>query len=475
MPISRRDFLVLALGGAVAGAPIRTRDAQASSEPAHRMHRLSAAPGRVSILGLKRPSTAVWCYNDAVPGPLLRIRQGERARIVVENGLETPTTVHWHGLRVPNAMDGVPGLTQAPIGPGERFVYEFMLRDVGTYWYHPHFQSSEQLDRGLAGVLLVEEARPPEVDRDIVWVLDDWRLTPRAAISEDFGDLHDASHAGRLGNTATINGVVPDALRVRAGERIRLRLVNTANAWIFGLDFNGHAPMVVAYDGRAVTPHAPPGGLLAIGPSMRVDVVIDMQGKPGQRYEVTDRYYPRRQYKLTDLVYEDGPPMRDSPLDASLALTPPVLPEPVLADAERHVVRFSGGAMGRMASAHYHGELLAIRELAGRGKVWAVNGVVASGNVMEPALRLARGRSHVIAFENDSVFPHPVHLHGHAFRVLRRDGAPEPHTPWRDTVLLGPRERVEVALVADNPGKWMLHCHIPEHQEAGMMAIVEVA
>jgi FtsP/CotA-like multicopper oxidase with cupredoxin domain len=106
--------------------------------------------------------------------------------------------------------------------------------------------------------------------------------------------------------------------------------------------------------------------------------------------------------------------------------------------------------------------------------VWAVNGVVAAGHHPDPLLELRLGGSYRLRFENDTAFPHPIHLHGHAFQLLSQGGKPAPRQPWLDTVLLGPREDAEVAFVADNPGKWMLHCHIPEHQDAGMMAVVEV-
>src|SRR5690606_34269320 len=203
-------------------------------------------------------------------------RQGERVRIAVENRLPQPTTVHWHGLRVPNAMDGVPDLTQPAIEPGGRFVYEFDLPDAGTFWYHPHARSAEQVGRGLSGAFIVEEREPPAVDRDVVWVLDDWRLTPEVAIAGGFNDLRDASHAGRLGNTVTVNGRIPDRFAVRRGERVRLRLVNVSNARIFSLVFEGHAPLVIAVDGHPVEPHAPGGGRVVLGPAMRADLLLDI-------------------------------------------------------------------------------------------------------------------------------------------------------------------------------------------------------
>jgi FtsP/CotA-like multicopper oxidase with cupredoxin domain len=181
-----------------------------------------------------------------VPGPEIRARRGDRIRVTVENRLPEETTVHWHGVRIPNAMDGVPHLTQRPIAPGETFAYEFDLPDAGTYWYHPHQHSSAQVGRGLYGPLIIDESHPIRVDRDLVWVLGDWRLLANAQISDDFDNLHDMAHNGRAGNTVTLNGKVPDTFSVRSGERVRLRLINAANARIFVLEFAGHRPLIVA-------------------------------------------------------------------------------------------------------------------------------------------------------------------------------------------------------------------------------------
>ena len=237
--LSRRGFLA---GTAAAGAALSLNPARADSATAYT---LRAAQGRARLVPQPWGESDVWCYGGTVLGPEIRVRQGDRLRIEVENALAEETTVHWHGLRVPNAMDGVPHLTQAPIAPGESFAYEFDAVDAGTFWYHPHQRSFEQVGRGLYGPLIVEEANAPRVDRGLVWVLDDWRLTKDAAIADGFGGFHDMSHAGRLGNTVTINGRVPDTVALRAGERIRLRLINAANARIFALDFGDLVPQAI--------------------------------------------------------------------------------------------------------------------------------------------------------------------------------------------------------------------------------------
>lgn len=426
--------------------------------------RLRAAQATARLLPAPYPDTAVWAYNGAVPGPEIRVRQGDRLRVTVENALAEETTVHWHGIRLPNAMDGVPHLTQPPIPPGGSFVYEFDAVDAGTFWYHPHQRSAEQVDRGLAGALVVEEAEPPAVDRDVAWVIDDWRLLDDAAVSPDFDEPHDFAMAGRLGNIVTVNGAVRKSFNVRAGERIRLRLVNAANARILALAFEGHAPVVIALDGQPVVPHAPDGGLVVLGPAMRTDVILDLTGRPGERHRVVDRFNPGHEFRLFDLAYV-GEALRDHPPEGDVHLPRNPLAEPDLAAAERHAVRFAGGGMAAM-----HG-------MMGGGPmdgIWTINGVASSGHGMAPFLSVAQGRSCVLAMHNDTAFHHPIHLHGHSFRVLTRNGVATPRREWRDTVLMQPRERVEIAFVADNPGDWMFHCHILEHQAAGMMGVVRV-
>ena len=469
--VSRRAFL-RASSAAAAGALLPAWRIGAEGAPEVR---LVAGDARVHLVGPPYPETAVWSYNGTVPGPEIRVRQGERLRVAVENRLAEETTVHWHGLRVPNAMDGVPHLTQKPIAPGETFVYAFDVPDAGTYWYHPHQRSFEQVGRGLYGPLIVEEREPIRVDRDVTWVLDDWRLLPDAQISDDFGGFMDASHNGRIGNTVTISGRIPGTFGVRAGERLRLRLINAANARIFGLEFQGHRPQVIALDGQPAPPHEPAGARVVLGPAMRADLVIDMSGKPGERFTITDAFYRSLEYRLLDLVYEDAPPLREHPLDAPVRLPANTVPEPDLAAAQRHEVTFGGGMMGGMTLAMMDGRRVDMREMMRSGMAWAINGVVARGHVLEPLLALRRGRSYVLAMHNHTAWHHPMHLHGHAFRVIARDDAPTRYQEWQDTVLIAPHERVDIAFVADNPGDWMFHCHILEHQAAGMMGVIRVA
>ena len=176
--------------------------------------------------------------------------------------------MHWHGLRVPNAMDGVPHLTQEPIAPGKSFVYGFDVPDAGTYWYHPHQRSFAQVGRGLFRQLIVEEQEPIQVDRDVTWVLDDWRLLPDAQISDDFGNFMEASHNGRVGNTVTVTGRVLATFAVRAGERCSATSDQRRQRAHFRARVPEAWPMVIALDGQPVEPHEPESSRLVLGPAM---------------------------------------------------------------------------------------------------------------------------------------------------------------------------------------------------------------
>lgn len=435
---------------------------------------LRAKPDRVGLLASSSAQTEVWAFNAHVPGPEIRVRQNDRVRITAENALMQTTTIHWHGIRVPNAMDGVPNLTQDPIPPGGRFLYEFDVPDAGTYWYHPHERSFEQVGRGLAGPLIVEETEPLAVDRDLVWVLDDWRLTPTGAMVDDFGNMMDVAMAGRIGNTVTVNGQVAGSdFLLRAGERLRLRLVNAANARIFALTFEGHAPHVIALDGQPVDPFPIRDELLVLAPGQRADIVLDASARPGDRLRVFDRFYAQQSYALVTFQYTQESPLRESPLDASIALPSNTFLRPNPAKAERAQIALSGGMMGMMGGGMMQGRGMGMMARS-QGGVWAINGVSQTGHLSGPLMTLERGRSYIFEMINASVFAHPMHLHGHVFRVVSRNGVAITGDEWRDTVLVNSQERVEIAFVADNPGNWMFHCHILEHQAGGMMANIRV-
>ncbi len=205
---------------------------------------------------------------------------------------------------------------------------------------------------------------------------------------------------------------------------------------------------------------------------MRIDVMLDMQGDPGRRYRVIDDFYEGLSYWLTQLAYDQSPPVRSPSLDAPLSLPRNPLPEPDLASAERHQLRLQGGMMGGGAMMGMGG----MQDMA-HGATWGINGTSMTGDGhagMPPLLTLQLGRTYVLTMRNETAWWHPMHLHGHSFRVLARNGSSVAHRQWADTVLLPPKQTVDTAFVADNPGDWMLHCHVTDHQVSGMMTVLRV-
>lgn len=404
------------------------------------------------------PKTQVWGFDGTVPGPLLRFKQGDTLHQTLRNSLPEPTSIHWHGLRLPNAMDGVPGFTQNAVQTGETFDYAFPLKDAGTYWYHSHNRSTEQVARGLYGVLVVEEQTPPDVDHDIVVVLDDWRLDETAQITEDFGAMHDWTHAGRLGNYVHAH-LTPSPETVEENARIRLRFVNVATDRIMTIALQGAVGKVVARDGM---PLRVPEDLetLVFGPAERADVILDVTSSEAQALQIV---FVERDtgYLLHDI------PLSGRRSETRLPIPPlPANPMPYLSDlsgAREIPLVMSGGAMGRMESATWEGQEMSTRDLVQQGKVWAFNDVV--GMPTAPLAELQQGELIRIPIVNETAFAHAMHLHGTHFQEVLPDGE---FGPLKDTLLVKPRETREIAFVAETPGKWLFHCHMLSHQAAGM-------
>ncbi|MFV1852661.1 MAG: multicopper oxidase family protein [Thalassospira sp.] len=493
---SRRQFLqTLAAGSATAAIMttvpnmmpgVVTGRAQAAS-PAN-LRNLVAAPSSANLIPGGAIQTPVWTFNGSVPGTLLRVKQGEDVNVAFENRLDEPSSIHWHGVRLPNAMDGVPGLTQKPVAPGETFEYRFTARDAGTYWYHPHINAPTQLARGMYGALIVEEDDPISVDREFVWLIDDWRLGANGEIDPTFNGGHDVGHAGRLGELVTVNSVHNPDIAVRPGERIRVRMINTANARIFAIDFAGLAPHLIALDGHPITPHVPDEPVFLFAPGTRADFVIDVPVDATGGFALLDRFFDGLENPLVNLRVQ-GDRMRDEISTARMALSANPLPEPDLQNARREQLLYTGGMMGGGVLRHLvetgkidQGFLGGVRSMAQSmmgmmtgGGVWMVNGRDPERDDNGPLFDLKAGESCVFTLTNATAWYHPIHLHGHAFRVISRDGTPTRYQEWQDTVLIAPAEQVEIAFVADNPGDWMLHCHILEHKFGGMSGFVRVA
>lgn len=464
MVVDRRRFL-LASSSAALCMPGSVSLASAPRK------RLEPRPGKAVLLEHGGPEATIWGFDGRVPGPTLRVRRGDELAVRLVNGIEHDTSIHWHGIRIDNAMDGVAPLTQAPVEPGKTFDYRFRALDAGTFWYHPHTHHSyEQVARGLYGVLIVEEDDPPDIDHDLLFVADDWRLTEEGQIDEaSFGNWHDASHAGRLGNVLTINGEPYGRYAVASGDRVRLRCLSTATARVMSFAVETIQPSAIAIDGQPIKSRLVPDRTFTLAPGQRIDIVLDFDiaaGSTVRVFEVSNTPFVAAEF----MVGEGNRDRVESRAEIRLADNP--LPEkPERADRTVDLV-MEGGAMRFLTSAEFQGDELDGQTLArSHGQFWALNGV--AGMPDDPLFRAAGGEVMGTRIVNRTAFPHAMHVHGHHFVELARSDGPADRD-WRDTVLLAPDTEVTIAFPADNPGKWMFHCHMLEHQASGMMTWFEV-
>jgi len=318
MNLSRRAFLAATTAAAFFPKVSYAQDYQI----------LRAAIGMQHIGPEGFPETEIWGYNGSVAGPTIRVKQGARITQEFVNELPQGSSVHWHGIRIENKMDGVVGLTQDAVPTGESFLYDFAVPDAGTYWYHPHNRTWEQMARGLYGPLIVEEANPPVVDRDEIFLIDDWRLTREGQIDESFGPSMDWSHGGRSGNWITINGRAPTDHPVQHNERLRLRLVNVSNARIYGLSFQGLEGWVVALDGQPLEVPVQ-ADLMILAPAQRADMILDVTAAEGSEglmaMQNGDDIYPLSKFLVNGEAREARLP-QPNPLPAN--------PVPALGDLE---------------------------------------------------------------------------------------------------------------------------------------------
>lgn len=470
--LSRRQFVMTgtsALGLALIPSMLRAEAAGADGFTI-----LRAMKATAPLLGPGEPETAIWAYEGVSPGPIIRARRGDTVRVRLVNELDQPTSIHWHGVRIDNAMDGVVGLTQDAVPPGGSFDYVFTVPDAGTFWYHTHNRSWEQMARGLYGLLVVEEPEPYGVDREIPLVFDDWRLTPEGAIDEaSLGSLHDWAHRGRLGNWLTVNGVSAPSLAVAPGERLRLRLANVANARVLAFDFPDHEPWLVAVDGHPVEPEKLAGARIELAPAQRADLVMDARLEAGAEALIRE-VGNAEPYKAASFTYSGEQKAVVARPAKPAGLKPAFRREALdLANATTVDLDMAGGAMGTMESAILNGKSLGWRELVAKQRVWAFNGV--AGDLEKPLLKAALGQTVVIRMANNTRWQHAMHLHGHHFLAIHRNGEEIAKHVWRDTVLMQPEEKLSIAFVADNPGKWLLHCHMVEHMAGGMITRIDVA
>ena len=393
--LSRRSFLIGTGCAAVsAGATAR---AQVGSDE-FRVLRAQA------LSSSTRPTLR---YNGALPGPTLRMKRGEELRVRLVNELAEPTSVHWHGVRLANAMDGVPQLTQSATAPGESFDYRFKLSDAGTFWYHA--PASAQVDRGLYGALIVEEDQPVGVDRDILLVL---------------GAAADGADARA---PVLVNASLRPDIAVTSGERLRLRLINATVSRRLALRLEGHAAWVMAIDGQPAEPALARDSRLAFGPGNRADLFVDATHEGGTALPLLAGIGDEQ--PIARLVYERGGNARRARRSDPVALPPNALPPRI--------------------------------DLKGSLKVeMALAGAKALDLAGAPLFTVRRGRAVTLAVRNAGGRAWAVHVHGHHFRRLDRldDGWT---AYWLDTLMVG-EQTERIAFVADNPGKWLIGCRSME-------------
>jgi FtsP/CotA-like multicopper oxidase with cupredoxin domain len=409
--------------------------------------------------------------NGMLPGPEVRVREGEQLRIVVKNQLpDAPTSIHWHGVLLPAAMDGVPDVSNAPIVPGQMYVYEYPIRQTGTYWYHSHVGFQEQ--RGCYGAFIIEPKHAPQpAERDAVVLLGDWLHRSPTDVYDQLRAAAGAAPMGTPGMGAMqmkggrgadlsdvrydsflLNGRGPDnpwALAVPPGERVRLRLINGAGSTYFRVHLDGHPLRITHADGLAVQP-----------------VVVDhlLMGM-GETYDALVAIGERGSYTL-HAVAQDGS-------GQALGVLHTLGSKP---EADRDMPSFGGRALayaGLRAPAPTTlpaGPVRAFR-LPLQGDmaryVWMIDGQ--AWPKADP-LRIHPGDRVQIELANQTMMWHPMHLHGHFFRLLQGAGD---YCPLKHTVNVAPGDTVRIEFTADNPGRWFFHCHNTYHLEAGMARVFE--
>ncbi len=418
-------------------------------------------------------ASPLWLYNGETPGPEIRVRQGDRVRVRFFNDLKVPTSIHWHGIRIDNAMDGVPGLTQKPVLPGERFDYDFIVPDAGTFWYHAHFDGFQQVARGLYGALIVEESDAVFApDREITLILDDWWIEQDGSFADGFEDYLQGKQGGRIGNVITINGESLDSSRtVKAGAWHRLRLINAANARIFHLDVSQLAGRLLALDGFAIEPREIDE--LVLAPAQRADFSFRLEA--GQRTSVLDASgtlgKPNDNGGSTTVFCFEGDAAGTNPNNVEPTLRKAILPDPNLDKALRVPLLMQGGSLSSVQKAVYAGAIRTREQLNEEQQVWTFNGI--ANLPKEPLFSVPVGTSVIIEMQNKTGWQHPMHVHGHHFKVIKGNSS-RPSDVWQDTVLVGRMSDLQIAFVADNPGKWLLHCHLLQHAVSGMRTWFEV-
>ena len=426
---------------------------------------LVAGPAKIRLRPAPAVESDIWAFDGATPGPVLRIKQGETLRFKLENRTTALLSLHWQGLRGEASQDGVGGFSRPPIAPGESFEYRLTPPDSGTILYRPLVLggSSEPAGRGLGGLLIVEEQEPPAVDLDLPMLVTDWLIGDDQAIQPFEPHGASAAAAGRLGSWLTVNGKPPpQPVKLRPGSRVRLRLANGCNARIMRLRFDGAKAAVIAVDGQPTETVAPVHAQLPFAPGTRYDVVLDLPVEAGASVNVTALIGPG--LPLVRIVTEGA--AKVPPAAAPALKLNPALPAAVrMQDALRPDMVIEGGA-----------RLTPDRTLDFTGldlaRPWLVNGGTGARDG-KPLFSVKRGTPIVMAIDNRTTFVQPLHVHGHAFRLLHPlDDGWENY--FLDTVQIPEGKKRHIAFIADNPGRWLISSTVLERFDLGLWSWFEV-
>ncbi len=401
------------------------------------------------IKGIK---TQTLGYNGNYLGPVIRVKKGDDVTIKVKNGLNEQTTIHWHGLEVSGDKDGGP---HSPINPGDSWSVRFTINQpAATLWYHPHLlhKTGEQVYKGLAGLFLIDDevtenlSIPKEygVD-DIPLVIQDKKLAADGNISYDLG-MRDVM-MGLQGNTVLVNGAVNPFLEVPHGK-VRLRLLNASNARIYEFRLNNDQDFwQIGTDGGLLESPVKMNKLV-LGPAERAEIMIDFA-----KFKKNDVVFLQdRSTKLMKFIVNNTEKKNNDQLPEKLAVIPKIDPETAIKTRE-----FVFQGMGPMVNINGKQiDLARIDEVVHRNstEIWEI-----SNESMGMMNMMGGGMAH------------PFHAHGVQFQILERNGNPPPanETGWKDTILVYPGEKVKAIATFKYPGLFMYHCHILEHEDAGMM------
>ena len=393
-----------------------------------------------------------WGYNHQVPGPILRAKRGDTLVIHFTNNLPEPTTIHWHGLRVPAAMDGTEEV-QPPVLPGETFEYRLPLPDAGTFWYHPHSNETVQMERGLHGVIVVEDHDDPKVDGDRIFSLDDMKLNRKNKFEKPSWFLPRwlERHNGREGGTLLVNGKANPEITLSAGQTERWRFVNASSARYYKLSLGGRPFQIIGTDGGLLEQPVP---------------VTDMLITPGERLDIlAGPFNEGENFSIQSLPYDRGIGKSKLLQLATVRIDQEGLSEAVIPDTLREIDWITSPDAPVTRHVKLHG-----KRSWTDGTDFMINDHM---HLHDSPIRV--GDLQVWEITNPSMLDHPFHLHGFFFQVLQVDGKTPAYKAWKDTYNVPRKGKIKLAwLPDDRPGQWMYHCHILEHSAAGMMAHFEI-